>query len=435
MTGYVRADTANSIANGQTADADALDNEFDAIVAAFDSSTGHAHDGSSAEGSPIVVTGPAQDFVSGANAHYPKTNNLYDLGTNSLRWRDLHVSRDVLINGSAAITAGSTSTLTNKTINLGNNTLVSTSAQLLSSITDPTGTGALVFAASPTLTGTPTAPTAAAGTNTTQIASTAHVFAERTNTATLTNKTINLGNNTLVATSSQMAAAVTDETGSGSLVFANSPALTGVPTAPTATSGTNNTQIATTAFVVNAVVGGSVDPFPTGGIILWSGAIAAIPSGWGLCNGTSGTPDLRNRMVIGAGSTYAVGATGGATTATLSSANIPAHTHTFSGTSGAGGSHSHTGSTGAAGAHTHTATTDETGGTLANSLAFTYLNRNPGINSTRAINGVGDHTHTLSITAVGDHTHSFSGTTSAVGSGSSFSILNPYYALAYIMKV
>lgn len=70
-----------------------------------------------------------------------------------------------------------------------------------------------------------------------------------TATQTLTNKTINLSSNTLVATSAQLAAALTDETGSGAAVFADSPALTGVPTAPTATTGTNTTQIATTAFV------------------------------------------------------------------------------------------------------------------------------------------------------------------------------------------
>jgi hypothetical protein len=64
------------------------------------------------------------------------------------------------------------------------------SANLAAAVTNETGTGALVFAGSPALTGTPTAPTAVAGTNTTQIATTAHVFAERTNTATLTNKTL-----------------------------------------------------------------------------------------------------------------------------------------------------------------------------------------------------------------------------------------------------
>ena len=72
-------------------------------------------------------------------------------------------------------------------------------------------------------------------------------------TQTLTNKTINLASNTLVATSAQIAAAVTDETGTGALVFAGSPALTGTPTAPTASYGTSTTQISTTAFVQAAL--------------------------------------------------------------------------------------------------------------------------------------------------------------------------------------
>jgi hypothetical protein len=71
-----------------------------------------------------------------------------------------------------------------------------------------------------------------------------------TATQTLTNKTINLADNTLQATSAQIASAVSDETGSGALVFATSPALAGAPTAPTASPGTNTTQLATTAFVL-----------------------------------------------------------------------------------------------------------------------------------------------------------------------------------------
>jgi hypothetical protein len=39
---------------------------------------------------------------------------------------------------------------------------------------------------------------------------------------------------------------------------------------------------------------------PIGGIIMWSGSIAAIPTGWALCNGSNGTPDLRNRFIVGA---------------------------------------------------------------------------------------------------------------------------------------
>lgn len=56
-----------------------------------------------------------------------------------------------------------------------------------------------------------------------------------------------------------------------------------------------------------------------GHIVLWSKAINLIPTGWQLCDGTNGTPDLRDRFVVGAGSTYAVDDTGG---------NI-FHTHTF----------------------------------------------------------------------------------------------------------
>lgn len=84
-----------------------------------------------------------------------------------------------------------------------------------------------------------------------------------TGTQTLTNKTINLANNTLTATSAQIAAAVSDETGSGALVFANSPTFTGTPAAPTAAVGTNTTQLATTAFV-NAEIANDA-PTKTGG--------------------------------------------------------------------------------------------------------------------------------------------------------------------------
>lgn len=51
---------------------------------------------------------------------------------------------------------------------------------------------------------------------------------------------------------------------------------------------------------------------PVGIITLWYGSIGSIPSGWVLCNGANGTPDLRNKFLVGAGSTYAVDETGGA---------------------------------------------------------------------------------------------------------------------------
>ena len=76
-----------------------------------------------------------------------------------------------------------------------------------------------------------------------------------------------------------------------------SPVFTGTPTAPTASIATSTTQLATTAFVVNYIT----SVFPTGSIIMWSGALSAIPSGWLLCDGANSTPDLRGKFVIGAG--------------------------------------------------------------------------------------------------------------------------------------
>ena len=73
-------------------------------------------------------------------------------------------------------------------------------------------------------------------------------------------------------------------------------------------------------------------PGPSGGIIIWSGAANAIPSGWVLCDGNNSTPDLRNRFVVGAGSggSYSVGDTGGAASVTLTTNQIPSHTHSYS---------------------------------------------------------------------------------------------------------
>ncbi|MDD2636771.1 MAG: hypothetical protein PHW82_14865, partial [Bacteroidales bacterium] len=68
---------------------------------------------------------------------------------------------------------------------------------------------------------------------------------------------------------------------------------------------------------------------PTGIISMWSGSIQNIPSGWALCNGANGTPNLQNRFVVGAGQQYSVGAAGGNTHKTLGIENLPAHKHTI----------------------------------------------------------------------------------------------------------
>lgn len=65
------------------------------------------------------------------------------------------------------------------------------------------------------------------------------------------------------------------------------------------------------------------DNFPIGGIIMWSGNSAAVPSGWAICNGGNGTPNLTDKFVVGAGSSYTVGDKGGSNTVTLTASQVP----------------------------------------------------------------------------------------------------------------
>lgn len=187
---------------------------------------------------------------------------------------------------------------------------------------------------------------------------------------------------------------VTGSTGSGSVVLSASPTFTGTPAAPTASAGTNTTQLATTAFVTSAIT----SSIPSGVITLWSGSVGAIPSGWLLCNGSNGTPDLRDRFVVGAGSTYIVGATGGSTDAIVVS-------------------HTHTASTDSAGSHTHAYQAGD--GTVdVGSIAGRGLAGDDEVTQYTAANGL--HTHTVTVATAGS---------SGVNAN-----LPPYYALCYIMK-
>lgn len=90
-TGYVRDDVSDNIASGKTINAADLDGEFDAIEDAFDASTGHTHDGTSAEGGPVTVVGPAQEYVADGSDFYPKTDDTYDLGKTGNEWKDLYI--------------------------------------------------------------------------------------------------------------------------------------------------------------------------------------------------------------------------------------------------------------------------------------------------------------------------------------------------------
>ena len=127
---------------------------------------------------------------------------------------------------------------------------------------------------------------------------------------------------------------------------------------------------------------------PIGGIIIWSGSVSNIPSGFHLCDGSTigscATPDLRDRFVVGAGGSYSVGATGGAATHTLTVAEMPSH------------SHNHTDY------HLGTSSSPCFSAGAANNQAITA-------STTRA--------------------------TTSAGGGGAHNNLPPYYALAYIMRV
>ena len=97
--GYTRNDTGNNIADGNVINASDLDGEFDALLASFNESSGHTHDGTAAEGAPITVLGPVQDFVASATEIKPKTSNTLDIGTASLQFKDMYLDGSAYIDG------------------------------------------------------------------------------------------------------------------------------------------------------------------------------------------------------------------------------------------------------------------------------------------------------------------------------------------------
>ena len=183
----------------------------------------------------------------------------------------------------------------------------------------------------------------------------------------------------------------------------------------------------TDAYLVNQQAAG----VPSGVIMMWSGSIATIPAGYVLCNGSNGTPDLRDRFIVGARldetGTAKTNLTGALTTngGTLNDVSITGTTD--SGGSGTTGSTSLTLAQIPSHSHTFTATL-VTGSGFAGGGAVSNIQPTVSPVGTYSISGstssVGSgqgHTHSLP-----GHTHDFTGTADVDPP--------PYYALAFIMK-
>lgn len=200
---------------------------------------------------------------------------------------------------------------------------------------------------------------------------------------------------------------------------------------------------------------------PSGIICMWSGESTAIPSGWNLCDGSNGTPDLRDRFIVGAGSTYKVKDTGGEATHTLTVNEMPSHNHGFTGTS-----HSHTGSlsnatAASAGSHTHTMSGGSSGGYInikvfgsnrdtteacLTSLADSFNVESGLKNYCDQLPVYGNSSSSSTISTGGAHTHSVTGkvtvnsataggTVGSTGGGQAHENRPPYFALCFIMKL
>jgi len=141
---------------------------------------------------------------------------------------------------------------------------------------------------------------------------------------------------------------------------------------------------------------------PIGSIMMWSGSVATIPAKWHLCDGTNGTINLQDKFIVGAGSTYAVAATGGEATHVLTTNEMPSHNH--------GGVTSVDSPD-----HTHNISTRSNSGT--------------------DIVGQGNNSGTLTSYATGGasvrHTHAIT----AQGGGAAHENRPPYYALAFIQRI
>lgn len=140
-------------------------------------------------------------------------------------------------------------------------------------------------------------------------------------------------------------------------------------------------------------------------IMAWTGDLSAIPSGWAVCDGNNGTPDLTDRMLRGpASSSTDAGNRGGTNSYSLAESNLPSHAHSFS--TGISGSHSHI---------------------INVTSVATDLD---GTDSGRAAEA---SSNTVTLGSSGSHNHSVS--TSTTGSSSTVDNQPAYVKVIYIMKL
>jgi microcystin-dependent protein len=183
------------------------------------------------------------------------------------------------------------------------------------------------------------------------------------------------------------------------------------------TSGTVSLPGATSSLSLPAGASLKIGTTPIGFIgmiVMWSGAIASIPTGWHLCDGTNGTPDLHDRFIVGAGVDYTVGQIGGANTVALSIANLPAHNH---GVNDPGHTHSINDP-----GHVHGYSAPVGSGNWVQGSAATQFSIQAA-NTNAATTGISNVAAATGIT------------TQNTGSGSAFSIVPSFYALAFIMRI
>lgn len=194
----------------------------------------------------------------------------------------------------------------------------------------------------------------------------------------------------------------------------NNAALTGTPTAPTASFGTDSTQISTTAFVQAAMAA----VYPVGSI--YSNAAVATNPATLLGFGTWAAY-AAGRVLVGLDSGNANFDTVGETGGTADQANL-AHTHSFSATTGAGGAHTHFSHNG-----------DHSAGTMTNSN-YPARNYDPGSRSA-TVNTASDSVAAIGLTSTAPtHTHSVSGTTGSQGTGDGTNANLQPYITVYMWK-